>query len=99
MKKIYLVILLLIGYLNIINIADAQEAQKTILCFGNSITAGYGLDPEFAYPALLEKMLVDNGYNYRVINAGLSGETSAGGLTRIDWILQNKINVFILELW
>jgi acyl-CoA thioesterase-1 len=98
MKKIYLVIFLFCGYLSIINKADAQAAQKTILCFGNSITAGYGLDPDLAYPAVLEKMLNEKGFNYRVINAGLSGETSAGGLTRIDWILQNKINVFILEL-
>ena len=98
MKIIYLVIFLLGVCLGIIIKADAQEAQKTILCFGNSITAGYGLDPELAYPKVLEKMLNDKGYEYRVINAGLSGETSAGGLTRIDWILQNKINIFILEL-
>jgi acyl-CoA thioesterase-1 len=98
MKIISLVIFLLGGCFNIVNNANGQEAQKTILCFGNSITAGYGLDPELAYPNVLEEMLNDNGYNYRVINAGLSGETSAGGLTRVDWILQNKINVFILEL-
>lgn len=98
MKTIYLVVFLLVGYFNIINSANGQEARKSILCFGNSITAGYGLDPEQAYPAVLEKMLIDEGFEYRVINAGLSGETSAGGLTRIDWILQNKINVFILEL-
>ena len=98
MKTLFMVMFLLVGYLTNFNKADAQEAQKTILCFGNSITAGYGLDPDLAYPAVLEKMLNDSGYNYRVINAGLSGETSAGGLTRIDWILQNKITVFILEL-
>jgi acyl-CoA thioesterase-1 len=98
MKIISLVIFLLGACFNIVNNANGQEVQKTILCFGNSITAGYGLDPELAYPDVLEEMLNDNGYNYRVINAGLSGETSAGGLTRIDWILQNKINVFILEL-
>lgn len=86
------------GYLNIPEELQAQEAQKTILCFGNSITAGYGLDPDLAYPNVLEQTLNDKGYNYKVVNAGLSGETSAGGLTRIDWILQNKIDVFILEL-
>jgi len=78
--------------------ALAQTTEKTILCFGNSITAGYGLDPEFAYPNVLEQMLKENGYKYKVINAGLSGETSAGGLTRIDWILQEKVDLFILEL-
>lgn len=98
MKTICLVLILLLGYLNTIKPVRGQEARKTILCFGNSITAGYGLDPELAYPRVLEQLLNENGYNYRVINAGLSGETSAGGLTRIDWILQNKINVFILEL-
>lgn len=86
------------GYLNIPEELQSQEAQKTILCFGNSITAGYGLDPDLAYPNILEQTLNDKGYNYKVVNAGLSGETSAGGLTRIDWILQNKIDVFILEL-
>jgi len=98
MKIIYTAIFFLIGYLIPLEDILAQEAHKTILCFGNSITAGYGLDPDLAYPGVLEQILEKNGYNYKVINAGLSGETSAGGLTRIDWILQNKIDVFILEL-
>lgn len=76
----------------------AAEDPKVILCFGNSITAGYGLDPELAYPAELERMIREEGYHYSVVNAGLSGETSAGGLTRIDWVLQNKVDIFILEL-
>jgi acyl-CoA thioesterase-1 len=70
----------------------------TILCFGNSITAGYNMDPEYAYPALLEKILNDEGYDAEVINAGLSGETSAGGLERISWILRQPVDIFILEL-
>jgi acyl-CoA thioesterase-1 len=74
------------------------NASKTILCFGNSITAGYGLDPELAYPDVLEKILNEKGYDYEVINSGLSGETSAGGLTRIDWVLRNPVDLFILEL-
>lgn len=98
MKILYTAIILLIGYLNIIEDIKVQEGTKTILCFGNSITAGYGLDPDLAYPNILEQILNDNGYHYNVVNAGLSGETSAGGLSRIDWILQNKIDVFILEL-
>ena len=98
MKIIYIAVILISGYLNILKDIHNQERQKTILCFGNSITAGYGLDPDLAYPTVLEQILTDKGYNYRVINAGLSGETSAGGLTRIDWVLQNKIDVFILEL-
>jgi len=98
MKIIYIAIILISGYINISKDIHNQERQKTILCFGNSITAGYGLDPGLAYPNVLEQILKDKGHNYRVINAGLSGETSAGGLTRIDWVLQNKIDVFILEL-
>jgi len=98
MKIIYIAVILISGYLNILKDIHNQERQKTILCFGNSITAGYGLDPDLAYPNVLEQILKDKGHNYRVINAGLSGETSAGGLTRIDWVLQNKIDVFILEL-
>ena len=58
---------------------------KVILFFGDSLTAGYGLSPEEAFPALVEKSLVKAGAKVKVINAGLSGETSAGGLTRIDW--------------
>jgi acyl-CoA thioesterase-1 len=98
MKIIYIAVILISGYINISKDIHNQERQKTILCFGNSITAGYGLDPDLAYPNVLEQILKDKGHNYRVINAGLSGETSAGGLTRIDWVLQNKIDVFILEL-
>ena len=98
MSKNYLIITVLAGILNISSGHMNTEDPKVILCFGNSITAGYGLDPEFAYPARLEKILKDEGYNYSVLNAGLSGETSAGGLTRIDWILRNKIDIFILEL-
>jgi len=98
MKIIYIALIILGGYFNIIKEVQGQEAQKTILCFGNSITAGYGLDPDLAYPKVLEQILNKDGYNYKVINSGLSGETSAGGLTRIDWVLQNKIDVFILEL-
>jgi Lysophospholipase L1 and related esterases len=80
---------------------SATPAQtKTIVCFGDSLTAGYGLEEPLAesYPALLEKKLADAGLSYRIVNAGLSGETSAGGLRRIDWILRQRIDVFILAL-
>ncbi|MEI6946300.1 arylesterase [Paraflavisolibacter sp. H34] len=75
------------------------EAAKTILFFGNSLTAGYGLDsPDQAFPALVQDTLKALGLPYKVINGGLSGETSAGGKSRIDWLLQQKIDVFVLEL-
>jgi acyl-CoA thioesterase-1 len=71
---------------------------KTILFFGDSLTAGYGLSTEEAFPALVEKKFVKNGKPSKVVNAGVSGETSAGGVSRIDWILRQPIDIFILEL-
>ena len=75
-----------------------QPPSKVILFFGDSLTAGYGLSPEEAFPALVEKQLIKNGKSVKVINAGLSGETTAGGFSRIDWILRQPIDVFVLEL-
>tara|TARA_R110002072_G_scaffold26009_1_gene86595 strand:- start:12563 stop:13177 length:615 start_codon:yes stop_codon:yes gene_type:complete len=75
----------------------AQE-KKTILFFGDSIVAGYGIEPQQAFPALIQDKIDSLGLNYEVINGGLSGETSAGGLRRIDWVLQRNIDVMILEL-
>lgn len=75
-----------------------SSAPKTILFFGDSLTAGYGLSVEEAFPALIEKKLIKNGKPSKVINAGLSGETSAGGLSRIDWVLRKPIDIFVLEL-
>jgi len=76
------------------------QSKKTILCFGNSLTAGYGLDEDKAWPFLLQQKLssLDLPYAYTVVNAGLSGETSAGGLGRIDWVLNQQVDIFILEL-
>jgi len=72
--------------------------QKTILFFGDSLTAGYGLSAEEAFPALLEKELNKDKKPVKVINGGLSGETSAGGLSRIEWLLRKPVDVFVLEL-
>ncbi|TVR15393.1 MAG: arylesterase [Balneolaceae bacterium] len=77
--------------------AAAQDA-KTILFFGDSITAGYGIDEEDAFPAQIQRKIDEKGLSYRVVNAGLSGETSAGGLRRVDWILQQHIDLFVLGL-
>lgn len=73
-------------------------AQQSILIFGDSITAGYGIDVDKAYPALIQQKIDSLELEYNVINAGLSGETSAGGLRRIDWVLQRKVDYMILEL-
>ncbi|MCA0132735.1 arylesterase [Winogradskyella alexanderae] len=75
------------------------ETTKTILCFGDSITAGYGLeDNADAYPALLQQKIDSLNLDYTVINSGLSGETSAGGRSRIDWVMRQPIDIFLLEL-
>lgn len=75
-----------------------QQQTKTILFFGDSITAGYGLSIEEAFPALVEQRLKKARKDIKVVNAGLSGETSAGGLSRIDWVLRQPVHLFILEL-
>lgn len=72
--------------------------EGVIVAFGDSLTAGYGISSDEAYPALLAKKLNAAGYRYRVINAGVSGETTAGGLRRLDWILKNRPDIVILEL-
>lgn len=72
--------------------------QKNILMFGDSITAGYGLAEEQAYPALIQNKIDSLGLNHTVINAGLSGETTAGGARRVDWILQQEVDIFLLGL-
>lgn len=79
-------------------LAQATNSPKVILFFGDSLTAGYGLSPDQAFPALVEKKCTENATPCKAINAGLSGETSAGGLSRIDWVLRQPIDVFVLEL-
>lgn len=74
------------------------DNQKYILFFGNSLTAGYGLEEEESFPFLIQQRLDSLRMPYVVVNAGLSGETTSGGLARIDWILKQPIDVFVLEL-
>jgi len=76
---------------------NAQD-QKTVLFFGDSITAGYGLSEEEAFPAIIKQKIDSLNLNYNVVNSGLSGETTAGGLRRIDWVLQQHVDIFVLEL-
>jgi len=70
----------------------------TILFLGDSLTAGLGLKPEQAYPALIEGKIREKKLSFEVINAGVSGDTTAGGLARLDWVLQKKIDVLVLAL-
>ncbi|WP_282042635.1 arylesterase [Winogradskyella flava] len=76
-----------------------KSSAKTILCFGDSITAGYGLeDNNDAYPAVLQTKIDSLSLDYTVINSGVSGETTAGGKSRLSWILNQPIDIFLLEL-
>lgn len=77
--------------------ASSDTLSGVIATVGDSLTEGYGLDEEKAYPAILEKKLRDSGHNYKVINAGISGETSSGTLSRIRWILTLNPDIVILE--
>ena len=79
-------------------ITEAKSDEKTILFFGNSLTAAYGIDPEDGFPGLVQSRIDSLGLDYKVINGGLSGETTAGGLSRLDWFLEDEPYIFILEL-
>ena len=82
--------------------APANQPPKTkkqiILFYGNSLTAGYGVEPAQAFPALVGQKIDSAGLNYTVVNAGLSGETTAGGKSRISWVMRQPVAVFVLEL-
>ena len=71
---------------------------RTIVFFGDSLTAGYGVDPDDAFPTLIQKKLNETGRPWRVVNAGLSGETTAGGLRRLEWILRQPADIVVVEL-
>lgn len=76
-----------------------QAAEPAnIVVLGDSIAAGYGVDPDESFPALLDKKIQAAGLPYRVTNAGVSGDTTAGGARRISWLLRNRIDLLILEL-
>jgi acyl-CoA thioesterase I len=79
-------------------VTENKVKEKVILFYGNSITAGYQLDLEQAFPALIQQRIDSLGLNYKTINAGLSGETTAGGLSRIDWVLRTIPDIFFIEL-
>ena len=79
--------------------AQVLSGKPKIIAFGDSLTAGFGLAEKESYPYLLQEKLNADGYHYEVINAGVSGETSLGGLERIDWVLEmENVEVLVLEL-
>jgi acyl-CoA thioesterase-1 len=77
--------------------AGSPAERPTVVFLGTSLTAGYGLQPEEAYPALLQQKIDSARLNYRVVNAGVSGETSAGARRRIDWLLREPVSVLVVE--
>ncbi|MEN2283574.1 arylesterase [Algoriphagus sp. SE2] len=79
-------------------VAAEKKEKPIILFFGNSLTAGYGIEQDLAFPGLVQDRLDSLGKEYKVINGGLSGETTAGGVGRIDWFLEEEPAIFILEL-
>ena len=74
------------------------DTRPRVVVLGDSLTAGLGLSPEQAYPTLLQQRLNDSGLRYQVVNAGVSGDTSAGGLRRLDWALEGDVRVLIVAL-
>jgi acyl-CoA thioesterase-1 len=82
----------------VVDSAKKATNAKTILFLGNSLSAGYGLDPELAFPARIQQNIDSLNWNFQVVNAGLSGETSSGGLRRVDWLLQRRVDILVLEL-
>lgn len=104
-RIMYLVLLSCVAHMSGMALAAARDhvqetkpSAHTILFFGDSLTAGYGLDPAQAFPAVIQEKIKARGWDFHVINAGLSGETTAGGLRRIDWVLQRPIAVLVLAL-
>ena len=79
------------------NDAPGVERRPALLIVGTSLTAGFGLDADSAYPAILQRKLDSAGVGYRVVNAGYSGETSAGALRRLEWLLRDSANVVMIE--
>jgi acyl-CoA thioesterase-1 len=79
-------------------VATPKATRPRIVALGDSLTAGLGLDAASAYPALLQNRLTAGGFDYEVVNAGVSGDTSAGGLSRLDWALAGDVRVLVVAL-
>lgn len=94
----FVAILLLPGMAAAQAAASKASSELNIVFLGDSLTAGYGLDGEQAFPALVEKALLAEGHKVQVVNAGISGDTSAGGLARMDWLLKRKPDLLVVCL-
>jgi acyl-CoA thioesterase I len=94
---LYLVGLLLLGGQPLYSQGTAKDTRPAIVCFGDSLTAGFGLDPGRSYPDLLQRELDRRGYRYRVVNMGVSGDTTQDGLARLPMVLAEHPQVVVLE--
>jgi acyl-CoA thioesterase-1 len=90
--------LVLLSVLILGGVGHASESRDRVLFFGDSLTAGYGLDPAFAYPARIRAKIDEAGIGAKVVVGAVSGDTSAGGLRRIDWMLRQPVDIFVLAL-
>jgi acyl-CoA thioesterase-1 len=91
--------LLLVCFITLMGTSSGLSSEpKNILFLGDSITAGYGIDENLAFPAIIQQKIDATDKNYNVINAGLSGETSSGGLRRVNWLLRSPVDILVLEL-
>jgi len=98
-RWIWLLIVGVLGWSTAMNPSQAADPERhTVVVLGDSIAAGYGLDPSEAFPALLQEKIDAQGWPDKVVNGGVSGDTTAGGLRRLDWLLKQKVDVLILEL-
>jgi acyl-CoA thioesterase-1 len=90
----YLMLLICCGAIS----ASAAEPAKRVIVLGDSIAAGYGVDPEEAFPSVLQKRVDAEGLPYKTVNAGVSGDTTAGGARRIGWVLKQPVDILVIEL-
>jgi acyl-CoA thioesterase-1 len=90
--------LALLLLLSVVLTSGGEAERKTIFILGDSIAAGHGVDPEEAFPSLLQQRINENKLAYEVVNAGVSGDTTAGGVRRMPWLLRRKMDVLVLEL-
>jgi acyl-CoA thioesterase-1 len=81
-----------------VSLGSAAVAPRTVMFLGDSVTFGYGVERSQAFPALVQEKINARGWNFKVINAGQSGDTSAGGLSRLEWLLRSHVDVLVLEL-
>jgi acyl-CoA thioesterase-1 len=94
----HLALAAILGALVLTSAVGEISAEETVTVLGDSLTAGFGVDREEAFPALVQDRLRREGYDYRVVNAGVSGDTTAGGLRRVDWVLRTRPSIVIVAL-